>query len=357
MAPPSKKRKEREQEVEDALLASQDVARARARHDSDIFVIDNAATVSAKIRERRGKRARQKLQKVAAVESKVDALLVDRMVDKLKRKKATIQVDDDLEEDVWGDDDDDDDKEARRDPKTKVPEVLPGQSYNPKIEDHQAVVATAVKVETIRVNKADADEAWFAHRASLSSSSSAPPGENDDDDDKKMEEEEVADDPSSPSSPSSPRTVLKPSEKLTKAQRNRAKRRRAQEAQAVKAKALKDQRVALTDIKKISKALDREAGDHKKRRAIRAQPLPPDLPLHPPAVALSDDLLDSDGTLRKSKALQSPVDLLRGFNDSDLVKHHQAPKKRTLIECKPPPRRKYRGAKLLARYRRPWLPV
>ncbi|MEO1484083.1 MAG: hypothetical protein AAFU77_18450, partial [Myxococcota bacterium] len=137
--------------MEAALQDERDYAQVVSR--PDMFVIDNAATVSAKILARRAKRVRKKLRVTKAADSRTEARLVEKMVAKVRRRRAETSAEVPVHDDLWGQD-----AGAAPPPpppkKGKAAEVAaPGQSYNPSLEDHQAVVRTAVAVETARVAK------------------------------------------------------------------------------------------------------------------------------------------------------------------------------------------------------------
>jgi len=389
-----KKRKQREQELQAALYDEQELKRSLARPLSDFYVIDDAKTTSSKILERRAKRVRRRLRETTTGgESKTDAVLVERMMGKLERRreqesKASTKASAEKKTTTKKKRDDDDDSFVEKNgawleeasktdlwagdedlpaPKLSPARVaLPGQSYNPAIEDHQAVVATAVAVETRRSEKAEADKSWWTDRKAklskqIQEETIAAAGKNKKEDDEDESDENESDDDDDDAAQSvgaeaqfSSRLTTRDGK--TRAERNKMKRRRVLESELSKKKDLKSQRAALTDVKKIRKELDKRERDLAARRTERATKAPADvLPHTAPAVALSDDLLQSDGTLRKSSALQAPAHLIRGFADATAVARHLPLKKRkVIIERKKPPKRKFRGAKIISKYRKPW---
>ncbi|KAJ8603992.1 hypothetical protein CTAYLR_003375 [Chrysophaeum taylorii] len=331
------KRKDRERVLDSEYGESLEVKRFAAKRDDELFFVDNAATVPPRTAKRRLKRARNKSTETS---SKTETVLVARAMAKLLvRRQRDHPLQQDVEEDPWASEGGGHAR-PRRWSKSQSLEALgglaaSGQSYNPSLRDHQELIREAVDIETKKIAKQEKTDQWWAARQrplERSSSSSST----------KVDEDVVH-----------PYIVNKrPSEPVTRAQRNKHRRAREAEEGKKRVESLKEQRRQLDDSKRIRKQLDREDRERAARRAARP-PKKPDEPTIPPPVALSDDILASDGTLRKNAALQNPATLLRTFRDSVAVAKHRPPK--AVIERKKPPRRKYRGAKLLRRYRTPWI--
>jgi len=228
---------------------------------------------------------------------------------------------------------------------------MPGQSYNPSFEDHQAAVLKAVGIEEKLIEKKKSEEDWWAKRKAEQEAAILEKKE-----DISESEESESDNDNQKEEKTRPRVS---GERITRTQRNKQKRRKIAEMEVTNAKALRLQRHELNKIKLITRQVEREERLAKARRVARdaakadAKAIPPE-PRRPPSVALSDELLESDGILRKSTSLRGPAELLQTFQDTEAVARHQPAKKRNgIIERKKPPRRKYRGAKIIARYRKP----
>lgn len=338
------KRKARERVIEAEYGESLETARIAAKSDAELFVLDNAASIGPKKAARRLKAAKRKV----TTESKTEAVLVSRMLAKIGRRSLRgIPA---PTEDLWADEPSQ--TQARASTVGALGGVATGgQSYNPSLDEHQAVIKEAVAVESKKQARSDASKAWWAARAQAREAS--------DDEDDQVEEEKEEED----ADESRPLSTKRP-EPRTRTQRNKSRRKRAADLELEKREALKAQRRDIDAVKQIRRDLDQAETDRDAKRAAvaavkAANPVRPE-PAAPPAVALSDELVESGGTLRRATALRGPAALLRAFKDGDAVAKHKNPalrkkKQPGLIERKKPPRRKFRGAKVLARYRKAWI--
>lgn len=348
MAP--RKRKARERAIEKEYAENASASRLANKEDSDLYFVDTAATLDPRKLAKRAKKAAKQEAQV----SKTESALIDKAVLKLRRRERLRHEQHSPEGDVWADEE----KEARKahkeigQPHQKKKLVagfggvaVGGQSYNPKLEEHQDVLEVAVAVESRRVAKLNEREQWWeARKLSREPTIDGAGADN---------EENEGDQGDGDYKP----VVRRPTEPVTRVQRNKRRRHRLTEAAVQRRRTLKAQRRQLDGLKRIQEDLDREERERDSKRAALAASkaaAPQSEPTEAPPVALSDEILASEGTLRKSTSLKSPATLLHLFREGDCIaKHH--PARKFSAERKQRPRRKFRGAKLIARYRTHWL--
>lgn len=333
------KRKARQRALEVEYSESLEAQRLAAKADADLFFLDTASTVDQRKAARRAKKAAKRNVQT----SRAETSLVDKALAKLRRRQASAPRE--ATDHIWADVDEPSERPVRK--KKPALEAFgrvasAGQSYNPSLADHQTTVGEAVAIESRRLAKIESIEQWWKSRGKAA----------DDADDAR--DDDVADgDDADESIP----FVRRPPAPVTRAQRNKRRRQRAAEAIGKDRDGIKAQRRQLDGLKRIRSDLDREERERTARRkahlAVKAV-TPPIQPVEPPPVALSDELIASEGLLSKSTSLQSAPALLRFFRDGDVLAKHRSAEKR-VIERKRLPKRKYRGAKLIARYRKPWV--
>lgn len=345
-----RKRKARERAIEKEYAENVAASRLANKEDSDLYFVDTAATLDPRKLAKRAKKA----AKQQAQMSKTEMALIDKAVLKLSRRVEVRHDQHPPEGDVWADEE----KEARkahkelqqRNQRKKLVAAfggvaVGGQSYNPKLEEHQDVLGVAVAIESRRVTRLKECERWWKARRLSCEATTEGEGANDEENEDGQAETDCKP------------VVRRPTEPVTRVQRNKRRRHRVTEAEVQRRRALKAQRRQLDGLKSIQEDLDREERERDSRRAALAASkaaAPRSEPTEPPQVALSDEILASDGTLRKSTSLKSPATLLHLFRDGDSFTKH-LPAKKLSAERKKRPRRKFRGAKLIARYKSHWL--
>lgn len=355
---PSRKRKARERVIDADYERNLYEKRLAAKGDDELFFLDTLSTVNPRKAARRAKKAVAKTNRDSF--SKTETVLIDRAALKLQRrlKQQTPAKKEELDDDLWADEGRGEKMKTKqgRDGRSKRKSTpleamggiaTGGQSYNPKLEEHQDVVGEAVAIESRRLAKLESLENWWQNR--LKKLNEEVDEEDDKDDEEEEEEQEEK---------SGEVLVRRPTEPVTRTKRNKQRRARAAEAEVRRKERVKSQRRQLDTLKHIRKDIEAEERKLEDRRAKIASektsnPRVPE-PRAPPHVALSDELLASEGTLRKSTSLQTPSTLLRLFRDGDALAKHRPASKLVLKERKKPPRRKFRGAKIIARYRTNW---
>lgn len=404
MAPVRKgsKRKAREaaitEQFSEALFGAE--ARVAAKPDADLFFVDNASTETKSKRARRMKIVKEKtsqgpvevalVRKLAKEEAKMPAHHVsarvaaraDRVAKKAARGGKSMPVPEEKAaaavptNDIWGDESDDGDdgdddwtatraradgfavkpkgsgaskkqkKEstlAKKYAKKATSEALEGQSYNPSLAAQQKLVAKAVAIETKRVDKIESEKAWREERKrkQLEPTVVIPDSDSDDDD-------ADADPMELGASFLAGQTAR---ERLSQARRNRMKRRRQVEHEIRQKKEQKALKTDLYNLKGVEKKVNKkELADKLKKKAVEKAKIENPVvkeATEPPLVPLLDELTDN---LRSNKAIKAGnvLDAMhKALADAHKPEKRAAPKKQRKV--------KWRGAKIINRYRKPWI--
>ena len=387
-----RQRQRRERAVGEAVAAARLGEAARAHPDASLFFMDDAATETA------SKRARRAAKKKVATASPTESALLRKFEQRRKARpghagarapKAAAATAPPME-DLWGDAADAGAADewtaapadgcapaaslrARRRPRRAASAAAAaggadasGASYNPSKSSHRALLAEAEAIEAARRAAEDAETDWWAERdrrrqvsededEAESDSESASASESDDGG-------ETGADGARPQKSSR-------SLKKGRAQRNRMKRARLQAFEKRQRDEGKRQRAAFDGLKRLRRELDEReaeavllaAWDSSLVRILRpcishrdpqpqaaakarekARP-PKAVPrTAPPAVARADELTDA---LRSNKATRATgvADLHAALAAAHRPVKRAQPKKQRKL--------KYRGARLLNRYR------
>ena len=381
-----RQRQRRERAVGEAVAAARLGEAARAHPDASLFFMDDAATETA------SKRARRAAKKKVATASPTESALLRKFEQRRKArpghagarapKAATVRAP--PMEDLWGDAADAGAADewtaapvdgcapatslrARRRPRRAASAAAAaggadasGASYNPSKSSHRALLAEAEAIEAARRAAEDAETDWWAERdrrrqvsededEAESDSESASASESDDDG-------ETGADGARPQKSSR-------SLKKGRAQRNRMKRARLQAFEKRQRDEGKRQRAAFDGLKRLRRELDEREAEavlcgvvlwathhltprpqpqaaakaREKARPPKAVPR-----TAPPAVARADELTDA---LRSNKATRATgvADLHAALAAAHRPVKRAQPKKQRKL--------KYRGARLLNRYR------
>lgn len=381
-----RQRQRRERAVGEAVAAARLGEAARAHPDASLFFVDDAATETA------SKRARRAAKKKVATASPTESALLRKFEQRRKArpahagarapKAATVRAP--PMEDLWGDAADAGAADewtaapadgcapatslrARRRPRRAASAAAAaggadasGASYNPSKSSHRALLAEAEAIEAARRAAEDAETDWWAERdrrrlvsededEAESDSESASASESDDGG-------ETGADGARPQKSSR-------SLKKGRAQRNRMKRARLQAFEKRQRDEGKRQRAAFDGLKRLRRELDEREAEavlcgvvlwathhltprpqpqaaakaREKARPPKAVPR-----TAPPAVARADELTDA---LRSNKATRATgvADLHAALAAAHRPVKRAQPKKQRKL--------KYRGARLLNRYR------
>ena len=385
-----RQRQRRERAVGEAVAAARLGEAARAHPDASLFFMDDAATETA------SKRARRAAKKKVATASPTESALLRKFEQRRKARpahagarapKAAAAAAPPME-DLWGDAADAGAADewtaapadgcapatslrARRRPRRAASAAAAaggadasGASYNPSKSSHRALLAEAEAIEAARRAAEDAETDWWAERdrrrlvsededEAESDSESASASESDDDG-------ETGADGARPQKSSR-------SLKKGRAQRNRMKRARLQAFEKRQRDEGKRQRAAFDGLKRLRRELDEREAEavllaawdsslclntptmsprlqtqaaakaREKARPPKAVPR-----TAPPAVARADELTDA---LRSNKATRATgvADLHAALAAAHRPAKRAQPKKQRKL--------KYRGARLLNRYR------
>ena len=386
-----RQRQRRERAVGEAVAAARLGEAARAHPDARLFFMDDAATETA------SKRARRAAKKKVATASPTESALLRKFEQRRKARpahagtaaagarapKAAAAAAPPME-DLWGDAADAGAADewtaapadgcapatslrARRRPWRAASAAAAaggadasGASYNPSKSSHRALLAEAEAIEAARRAAEDAETDWWAERdrrrqvsededEAESDSESASESESDDDG-------ETGADGARPQKSSR-------SLKKGRAQRNRMKRARLQAFEKRQRDEGKRQRAAFDGLKRLRRELDEREAEavlcgvvlwathhltprpqpqaaakaREKARPPKAVPR-----TAPPAVARADELTDA---LRSNKATRATgvADLHAALAAAHRPAKRAQPKKQRKL--------KYRGARLLNRYR------
>ena len=381
-----RQRQRRERAVGEAVAAARLGEAARAHPDASLFFVDDAATETA------SKRARRAAKKKVATASPTESALLRKFEQRRKARpahagarapKAAAAAAPPME-DLWGDAADAGAADewtaapadgcapatslrARRRPRRAASAAAAaggadasGASYNPSKSSHRALLAEAEAIEAARRAAEDAETDWWAERdrrrlvsededQAESDSESESASESDDDG-------ETGADGARPQKSSR-------SLKKGRAQRNRMKRARLQAFEKRQRDEGKRQRAAFDGLKRLRRELDEREAEavlgsvvlwathhltprpqpqaaakaREKARPPKAVPR-----TAPPAVACADELTDA---LRSNKATRATgvADLHAALAAAHRPAKRAQPKKQRKL--------KYRGARLLNRYR------
>ncbi len=263
-----------EAEIRDQVDAQKD--------DKDLFVLDVGGS----------KRRKKKIEKeqVCKGTSKGDLEFLHRLekgelkrfrsveLSGKERRKQQHQQSSSLLQDLWANDDDNTErgeglKRKRRNDCTVRPTLIPcepGQSYNPSQEDHEKILSKAVELETKRNELIEATEQRAIGGMSKETKSLLIEDDGANEDSCISSEDELAGEEVFMAS-------VRPSRKLTRAERNKQKRKRAlQNAEKEKQQRLA-QKMQEENILEIAKDVEREAEKdvtrHEERQRQRKQNL------------------------------------------------------------------------------------
>ncbi len=377
-----RQRQRRERAVGEAVAAARLGEAARAHPDASLFFMDDAATETA------SKRARRAAKKKVATASPTESALLRKFEPRRKArpghagarapKAATVRAP--PMEDLWGDAADAGAADewtaaptdgcapatslrARRRPRRAASAAAAaggadasGASYNPSKSSHRALLAEADAIEAARRAAEDAETDWWAERDRRRQVSEDEDEAESDSESESASESETGADGARPQKSSR-------SLKKGRAQRNRMKRARLQAFEKRQRDEGKRQRAAFDGLKRLRRELDEREAEavlggvvlwathhltprpqpqaaakaREKARPPKAVPR-----TAPPAVARADELTDA---LRSNKATRATgvADLHAALAAAHRPAKRAQPKKQRKL--------KYRGARLLNRYR------
>ena len=217
-----------------------------------------------------------------------------------------------------------------------------GASYNPSKSSHRALLAEAEAIEAARRAAEDAETDWWAERDRrrlVSEDEDEDQAESDSESESASESDDDGETGADGARPQKSSRSLKKG----RAQRNRMKRARLQAFEKRQRDEGKRQRAAFDGLKRLRRELDeREAEAAAAKAREKARP-PKAVPrTAPPAVARADELTDA---LRSNKATRATgvADLHAALAAAHRPVKRAQPKKQRKL--------KYRGARLLNRYR------
>ena len=381
-----RQRQRRERAVGEAVAAARLGEAARAHPDASLFFMDDAATETA------SKRARRAAKKKVATASPTESALLRKFEQRRKArpahagarapKAATVRAP--PMEDLWGDAADAGAADewtaapadgcapatslrARRRPRRAASAAAAaggadasGASYNPSKSSHRALLAEAEAIEAARRAAEDAETDWWAERDRRRQVSE---DEDEAESDSESASESESDDGGETGADGARPQKSSRSLKKGRAQRNRMKRARLQAFEKRQRDEGKRQRAAFDGLKRLRRELDEREAEavlcgvvlwathhltprpqpqaaakaREKARPPKAVPR-----TAPPAVARADELTDA---LRSNKATRATgvADLHAALAAAHRPVKRAQPKKQRKL--------KYRGARLLNRYR------
>ena len=381
-----RQRQRRERAVGEAVAAARLGEAARAHPDASLFFMDDAATETA------SKRARRAAKKKVATASPTESALLRKFEQRRKArpghagarapKAATVRAP--PMEDLWGDAADAGAADewtaapadgcapatslrARRRPRRAASAAAAaggadasGASYNPSKSSHRALLAEAEAIEAARRAAEDAETDWWAERDRRRQVSE---DEDEAESDSESASESESDDGGETGADGARPQKSSRSLKKGRAQRNRMKRARLQAFEKRQRDEGKRQRAAFDGLKRLRRELDEREAEavlcgvvlwathhltprpqpqaaakaREKARPPKAVPR-----TAPPAVARADELTDA---LRSNKATRATgvADLHAALAAAHRPAKRAQPKKQRKL--------KYRGARLLNRYR------
>ena len=381
-----RQRQRRERAVGEAVAAARLGEAARAHPDASLFFMDDAATETA------SKRARRAAKKKVATASPTESALLRKFEQRRKArpghagarapKAATVRAP--PMEDLWGDAADAGAADewtaapvdgcapatslrARRRPRRAASAAAAaggadasGASYNPSKSSHRALLAEAEAIEAARRAAEDAETDWWAERDRRRQVSE---DEDEAESDSESASESESDDGGENGADGARPKMSSRSLKKGRAQRNRMKRARLQAFEKRQRDEGKRQRAAFDGLKRLRRELDEREAEavlgsvllwathhltprpqpqaaakaREKARPPKAVPR-----TAPPAVARADELTDA---LRSNKATRATgvADLHAALAAAHRPAKRAQPKKQRKL--------KYRGARLLNRYR------
>ena len=381
-----RQRQRRERAVGEAVAAARLGEAARAHPDASLFFMDDAATETA------SKRARRAAKKKVATASPTESALLRKFEQRRKArpahagarapKAATVRAP--PMEDLWGDAADAGAADewtaapadgcapatslrARRRPRRAASAAAAaggadasGASYNPSKSSHRALLAEAEAIEAARRAAEDAETDWWAERDRRRQvSEDEDEAESDSESASASESDDGGENGADGARPQKSSRSLKKG----RAQRNRMKRARLQAFEKRQRDEGKRQRAAFDGLKRLRRELDEREAEavlggvvlwathhltprpqpqaaakaREKARPPKAVPR-----TAPPAVARADELTDA---LRSNKATRATgvADLHAALAAAHRPAKRAQPKKQRKL--------KYRGARLLNRYR------
>ena len=381
-----RQRQRRERAVGEAVAAARLGEAARAHPDASLFFMDDAATETA------SKRARRAAKKKVATASPTESALLRKFEQRRKARpahagarapKAAAAAAPPME-DLWGDAADAGAADewtaapadgcapatslrARRRPRRAASAAAAaggadasGASYNPSKSSHRALLAEAEAIEAARRAAEDAETDWWAERDRRRLVSE---DEDEAESDSESASESESDDGGENGADGARPQKSSRSLKKGRAQRNRMKRARLQAFEKRQRDEGKRQRAAFDGLKRLRRELDEREAEavlgsvvlwathhltprpqpqaaakaREKARPPKAVPR-----TAPPAVARADELTDA---LRSNKATRATgvADLHAALAAAHRPAKRAQPKKQRKL--------KYRGARLLNRYR------
>ena len=387
-----RQRQRRERAVGEAVAAARLGEAARAHPDASLFFVDDAATETA------SKRARRAAKKKVATASPTESALLRKFEQRRKARpahagarapKAAAAAAPPME-DLWGDAADAGAADewtaapadgcapatslrARRRPRRAASAAAAaggadasGASYNPSKSSHRALLAEAEAIEAARRAAEDAETDWWAERDRRRLVSE---DEDEAESDSESASESESDDGGENGADGARPQKSSRSLKKGRAQRNRMKRARLQAFEKRQRDEGKRQRAAFDGLKRLRRELDEREAEavllpvwdsslcsntptthltprpqpqaaakaREKARPPKAVPR-----TAPPAVARADELTDA---LRSNKATRATgvADLHAALAAAHRPAKRAQPKKQRKL--------KYRGARLLNRYR------
>ena len=381
-----RQRQRRERAVGEAVAAARLGEAARAHPDASLFFMDDAATETA------SKRARRAAKKKVATASPTESALLRKFEQRRKARpahagarapKAAAAAAPPME-DLWGDAADAGAADewtaapadgcapatslrARRRPRRAASAAAAaggadasGASYNPSKSSHRALLAEAEAIEAARRAAEDAETDWWAERDRRRQVSE---DEDEAESDSESASESESDDGGENGADGARPKKSSRSLKKGRAQRNRMKRARLQAFEKRQRDEGKRQRAAFDGLKRLRRELDEREAEavlcgvvlwathhltprpqpqaaakaREKARPPKAVPR-----TAPPAVARADELTDA---LRSNKATRATgvADLHAALAAAHRPAKRAQPKKQRKL--------KYRGARLLNRYR------
>ena len=381
-----RQRQRRERAVGEAVAAARLGEAARAHPDASLFFMDDAATETA------SKRARRAAKKKVATASPTESALLRKFEQRRKARpghagarapKAAAATAPPME-DLWGDAADAGAADewtaapadgcapatslrARRRPRRAASAAAAaggadasGASYNPSKSSHRALLAEAEAIEAARRAAEDAETDWWAERDRRRQVSE---DEDEAESDSESASESESDDGGETGADGARPQKSSRSLKKGRAQRNRMKRARLQAFEKRQRDEGKRQRAAFDGLKRLRRELDEREAEavlcgvvlwathhltprpqpqaaakaREKARPPKAVPR-----TAPPAVARADELTDA---LRSNKATRATgvADLHAALAAAHRPAKRAQPKKQRKL--------KYRGARLLNRYR------
>ena len=381
-----RQRQRRERAVGEAVAAARLGEAARAHPDASLFFVDDAATETA------SKRARRAAKKKVATASPTESALLRKFEQRRKARpahagarapKAAAAAAPPME-DLWGDAADAGAADewtaapadgcapatslrARRRPRRAASAAAAaggadasGASYNPSKSSHRALLAEAEAIEAARRAAEDAETDWWAERDRRRQVSE---DEDEAESDSESESASESDDDGETGADGARPQKSSRSLKKGRAQRNRMKRARLQAFEKRQRDEGKRQRAAFDGLKRLRRELDEREAEavlgsvvlwathhltprpqpqaaakaREKARPPKAVPR-----TAPPAVARADELTDA---LRSNKATRATgvADLHAALAAAHRPAKRAQPKKQRKL--------KYRGARLLNRYR------